>query len=151
FRSIEPVDLWTPLHPSPQGEGAGQNYQVVSRLKPGVSWSEVSGQIQSTGSAMLVDQFHPPPDIRLTMRLVPFQQVVTGGMREPLLILWSAVAVVLLIGCVNIAGLMLVRCTTRVPEIATRIALGGGRGAILRQLLAESFVVAACGAAVGVA
>src|SRR2546428_14014865 len=67
------------------------------------------------------------------------------------MILWGAVAVVLLIGCVNIAGLLMARGVARAPELATRIALGGGRGAIVRQLLAESAVLAVGGGPSGVA
>jgi putative ABC transport system permease protein len=58
---------------------------------------------------------------------------------------------VLLIGCVNITGLLMARGVTRAPEIATRIALGGGRRTIVRQLLIESLVLAACGGGLGVA
>ncbi len=72
-------------------------------------------------------------------------------MRQPMLILWGAVGIVLLIGCVNIAGLLMARGVARAPEIATRIALGGGRGAIVRQLLTESVVLAACGGVAGIA
>ena len=72
-------------------------------------------------------------------------------MRQPILILWGAVAMVLLIGCVNIAGLLMARGVARAPEIATRMALGGGRGAILRQLLTESLVLAVAGGVAGAA
>src|SRR5262249_57364643 len=83
--------------------------------------------------------------------LVPLQQGETDQVRRPILILWSAVAVVLLIGCVNVAGLLMARGVARAPEIATRIALGGGRAAIVRQLLTESLVLAAAGGAAGTA
>lgn len=70
-------------------------------------------------------------------------------MRRPLFILWSAVGAVLLIGCVNLAGLLLARSSERSREIATRLALGSGRAAVLRQLLAESMVLAAAGGLAG--
>ena len=86
----------------------------------------------------------------MTIRVAPWQQAVTRSVRQPLLVLWAAVLVVLLIGCVNIAGLLLARSSARAREIATRIAIGGGRGAIVRQLLVESLVLAACGAIAGI-
>ena len=70
FRSNAPADLWTPLRPSTHGEGSGQNYLLVARIKPGLHWADVSGQVESIGTAILQDIFHPPPDLRLTMRLV---------------------------------------------------------------------------------
>src|SRR5262249_30959121 len=67
------------------------------------------------------------------------------------LILWSAVGAVLLIGCVNIAGLLMARGVARAPEIATRLALGATRHAVVRHLLIESLLLAAIGGAAGVA
>ena len=150
FHPLTPADLWTPLRPSRQGEGNGQNYLFLARLRPGVRWADASGQVESIGSALLQDMFKPPPDLRLSMHLVPFRQSVTSNIREPLLVLWAAVGVLLLIGCVNIAALLIVRASVRAPEIATRIALGGGRATIVRQLLAESVVLAAGGGLVGI-
>jgi len=85
----------------------------------------------------------------MSIRLVPWQDAVTREIRQRLLVLWSAVLVVLLIGCVNIAGLLLARGAARAPEIATRLAIGGSRNAIVRQLLVESLVLAAAGASAG--
>ena len=92
-------------------------------------------------------------DRRITarLRIIPLQRAETELVRQPILILWGRSRSCLLIGCVNIAGLLMARGVSRAPEVAMRIALGGGRGAIVRQLLSESLVVAACGGAAGVA
>src|SRR5439155_8919122 len=81
--------------------------------------------------------------------IVPLQSGFTGRIRSELLITWTAVLIVLLIGCVNIAGLLLTRCSARSREIATRMALGGGRAAIVRQLLVESLLLAVGGGVIG--
>jgi predicted permease len=146
------VDIWTPLRPSPVGEGSGENYGLIARLKDGVSWPQATNQIASATTELARERYRRGRDDAFVhFSAVPLQRGLTDDSRRPLLILWGAVGVVLLIGCVNIAGLLVARGVARRPEIATRIALGGSRGAIIRQLLAESVVLAAVGGAGGLA
>jgi len=150
FRPTLPVDIWTPLRPSTQGEGGGSNYVLIARVRHGREWTDVAHRVETIGDVLIRERIHPPPDVHLSLRLVPFQRVATNTIRQPLLVLWAAVLVVLLLGCVNIAGLLLSRSSARAREIATRIALGGGRGAIVRQLLIESLLLAVGGSAAGI-
>ena len=148
FQSSEPADLWTPLRPTRDGEGAGSNYHVVARLRPDVTWAQADAQIAAIGVPILREQ-GTLDAVRL--RLLPFQRGLTEDVRSPLMVLWAAVGLVLLIGCVNIAGLLLARAAGRTRELATRLALGSGRGALIRQLLAESLLLGVCGGAAGAA
>jgi predicted permease len=147
FTSGVPTDVWTPLQPSTTGEGAGSNYGLIARLRPGVSWFQADAEINQLGSPAAHSGYKD--DVRVTCALVPLQQQETADLRRPLLMLWGAVGLVLLIACVNIAGLLLARSGSRTREIATRMALGGGRGAIVRQLLVESAILALGGGALG--
>ena len=149
FRASAPVDVWTPLRPSRTGEGSGQNYGVIARVKPGFSWAAAADELKAL-SPGIAEQAHVSRDTTIEQRMVPFQSGSTTGMRSELLIAWAAVLMVLLIGCVNIAGLLLARAGARGREIATRMALGGSRAAIVRQLLMESLLLALGGGAVGV-
>jgi predicted permease len=149
FTSGGPFDLWTPVRPCRTCEGGGQNYEIIARLKPGVTWSQADAEISGVAQAALDDLYRNVAS-KARERLIPLQRGQTDQVRQPILILWSAVAVVLLIGCVNIAGLLMARGVARAPEMATRIALGGSRWAIVRQLLTESVVLAALGGAAGV-
>ena len=144
------IDLWTPLRPSPKGEGSGENYGLIARLKDGVSWPQAIQQIGAATATLARERYRSRRgDSEARFSAVPLQRGLTDETRLPLLILWGAVGIVLLIGCVNIAGLLTARGVTRAPEIATRIALGGSRGTIVRQLLTESLVLAVCGGAGG--
>jgi len=149
FVSSVPADVWTPLRPSTSGEGGGENYGLVARLKDGVAWPEAIAQVASA-TADTVRQQYGRSRFIVSLSLAPLQRGLTTDSRRPLLVLWAAVGAVLLIGCVNVAGLLLSRGRARAPEIAMRMALGGGRAAIVRQLLVESLVLAALGGAAGI-
>ena len=144
-----PVDIWTPLRASITGEGAGSNYMVVARLRQGVGWPAAIGDVESVGRDLFT-RVSPAPGVTRRFELMPMQKAMANELRRPLLLAWGAVTVVLLIGCVNLAGLQLARAVRRAPEIATRMAVGGGRVAIVSELLAESAVLAAVGGFVGV-
>lgn len=149
FRTSAPVDVWTPLRPSRTGEGRGSNYEVIARVKPGFTWAAAADELKAL-SPGIAEQAHVSRDTTIEQRIIPFQSGSTTGMRSELLLTWAAVLMVLLIGCVNIAGLLLARAGARNREIATRMALGGSRAAIVRQLLMESLLLALGGGAVGV-
>src|SRR5260221_304673 len=146
------TDVWTPLQPSTTGEGGGSNYGMIARLRPDVTWDRANAEINQLGSpAILLDYEHSDfkDKISVTCSLVPLQQGETADIRQPLLMLWGAVGLVLVIACVNIAGLLLARSGSRTREIAIRMALGSGRAKVIRQLLVESAVLALGGAALG--
>jgi predicted permease len=159
FRPAAPVDVWTPLRPSVEGEGEGANYGAIARLKPGVSFAEAEGQLKAISRVIQEARYlDGPSGARFEERLLPYQRGMTGeairedgGIRTELLLTWGAVLVVLLIGCVNIAGLLLARSRSRSREIATRMAVGGSRARIVRQLLVESLVLSLAGCLIGIA
>lgn len=144
------ADVWTPLHPNREGEGQGTNYGIIARLNLGVTWPQADGQIAVVGAAHF-SKMHLPPGVSAQLTLVPMQQGLTSGIRTPLLMLWVSVGLVLLIGCLNVSGLLLARSQARTRELATRLSLGASRFDVIRQLFAESFVLAFIGAALGVA
>ena len=150
FRSDIDADVWTPLRPSQTGEGGGNNYGVVARLKDGVSWPQASGEAGGAVDATLTRRTSDE-GVTLSHALMPLQEGLTGDVRLPLLLLSAAVGVVLLVACVNLAGLLLARAGRRTREIATRLAVGGNRRAVIRQLLIESLMVAILGGTAGLA
>jgi predicted permease len=150
FRSGAAADVWTPIRPSTTGEGEGENYLILVRVRPGIEWARADAEIRQIGAD--VARARPlPAGVSLTFGLDPLQTGMTADLRGPLLMLWAAVGLALLIACVNLAGLLLARASARSREIATRIALGSGRGAMVRQLVVESVLLAAIGWIAGVA
>ncbi len=123
--------------------------RVVARLRPGLDWNQV-GVAARTVSQQLQTRY-PQTNTDVSLNVVSLQEQVVGESRAGLLVLLSAVVVVLLIGCVNIANLLLARASARSREIAVRTALGAGRARVLRQLLTESVVLAGIGGIFGVA
>jgi len=149
FIAGKTIDAWTPLRPSPQGEGGGENYGIIGRLKDGVTWAEANAEVASA-TASVVRERYGRSRFQVSMGVTPLQRGLTADTRRPLLVLWAAVGAVLIIGCVNVAGLLLARSRARAPEIAMRMALGGGRATIVRQLLVESFLLSAFGGIAGI-
>jgi predicted permease len=150
FRSMPDADLWTPLRPSTSGEGAGANYSVIGRVRAGNRKDDAQSEL-ATLSVSYFSSLHLRPGVFLKLHLISVQRGLSDALRTPLLLLWAAVGLVLLIGCVNVASLAIARASTRRHEIATRLALGSGRGAILRQLITESLVIALAGGIAGLA
>jgi predicted permease len=119
-------------------------------LNPGAGWSQARTETQVLGVAAFAKR-RIPSSVTARMSLMPFDQSNQAGLRERLLILSASTAMVLLIGCVNIASLMLARGSSRRREMGTRIALGGRPGPLIRQLTTESLLLGMIGGAVGLA
>ena len=148
------VDVWTPfltgLPPQQQIRHDLHYLSVVARLRAGVSPEQ--GRAEIDGIAARYKSAHPDEATGKGANILSLHDQLIGGpdARTPFLVLLAAVACVLLVACVNVAGLLLTRAMSRTREIGIRAALGAGRGRILRQLVTESVILALGGGALGV-
>lgn len=149
--TTSPADLWTPIQPTTSGEGGGQNYRIVMRLKNGSTWAEANAQLAVLRPRSFVGFAKEYPGGSLWLSALPLQQDLASTARTPAMILMAAVALILFIGCANLAGLMLVRVMRRRGELATRLALGATRASVFRQFMMEPLILALAGGTVGVA
>jgi len=152
---IGQIDVWTPRPAevpfivASQLNGGGFFFQVLARLKPGVSLEQARQAMNVIAAGYR--QSHPANvDAPSSIEVVPLLEDAVGGQRRSYLMLFGAVATVLLIACANIANLLLARFAGRRREIAARFALGASRGDIVRQLITESMLLALFGGALGV-
>jgi putative ABC transport system permease protein len=151
-RTISPDgdrELWTALafKPYELNERHSHNFSVYGRLKPGMTLAQARAEMDVIARRMAEAD---PQNRGWGAEVHPLHEIIVGNSRRLLLVLLGSVGLVLLIGCANIASLLLARAAARTREFAIRAALGAGRGALIRQLLTESCVLAAIGGALGV-
>jgi len=125
------------------------DYFGLARLKPGVSVAQASAEINALQRSIM-GRLSAEERATLSATLTPFQLQLVGNNRKPLLILLAAVAGLLLVGCVNIANLLLARAVGRRQQMAVASALGASRAEMLRMAMRETTVLATLGAALGV-
>ena len=155
---LEP-DLWIPMMMQAQAmpgwdalpqRGSGW-LRAVGRLKPGISLNQARADCERI--ALQLDKEFPRENEGMTIALVPDFSLLPqfrGKVRGLVLILASLVSTLLLVSCVNLAGLLLARTSARVNEFAMRTALGAARGRLIRQLLTESFLLSLFGGVGGI-
>jgi predicted permease len=146
------VQVWAPLELSPQGESrSAHNWSVVGRLRGGVTAAEAGLELDPLTRRLVgAGSTDEAAYLAAGAIVTPLQEQVVGDSRRSLYILLGAAAFVLLVACTNLASTLLARGTVRRREISVRSALGAGRARLVRQLLAESVVLAGGGAVAGV-
>jgi putative ABC transport system permease protein len=135
------VEFWTPIHRHPIGPSAGIG--VIARLRDGVSLQAAQADLASIDAAL--KHAFPATNGNRTLRLGRLRDRMLGSAAKSLWLLLSAASVFLLIGCANVANLLLAKGASRKREIAIRFAVGASNGHIVRQLLLESCILATIG------
>jgi putative ABC transport system permease protein len=141
-------DLWLPYQFDLSSQDMAHYFVVAARLKPGITVQMANAQMK-----LAADQYRRTYPGALGPQggfgVMPLQESIIGDTRSSLLVLLGAVGFVLLIACANVGNLLLIRASGRKRELATRAALGAGRGHIIRQLLTESLVLSLTGGLLG--
>jgi putative ABC transport system permease protein len=149
FREPEFVDVWLPCpQESPEYFARDSRFwTTIGRLKDGVT--PAAAQAEATTIADALAREYPSTNRGWTMTLQPLLEQRVGSMRNSLLLLVGAVALVLLVACINLANLMLARGVSRLPELAARLALGATSQRLARAVFLESLLLAVLGGGLG--
>ncbi len=144
----DPIDLYVPLAASGrETERGNYSFFAIGRLKPGVTIDQARAEM--TTIERRLEKQYPDGNTGIGISLVPTQEQTVKEIRPGLLVLFGAVAFLLLIACANIANLLLARAASRKKEIAIRTALGASRLRVLRLLLTESLMLSLAGGSIG--
>jgi predicted permease len=151
----KPASAWVPMAFRPaqlERRGNELNHSVVARLKDGKTVDNARAELNII-AGRIADLYSPPrrngrPAVAMT--ITPLQEEISGRIERPLLLLFAAVGLVLVVMCANVANLVLNRSAARSREIAIRTALGSSRTRLLQLLLAEAAILSAAGALLGV-
>jgi predicted permease len=148
-------ELWVPMSFRPDelvpAAGANWSYHMVGRLKPGLSAKQAESDAETVAQEIMRNYPAMMANLHISAMVRPLQLDTTEQTKPLLRTLFLAVAVVLLIACVNLAGLMLVRAIRQQREVAVRLALGARASALLRQAILESLVLSVSGGMLGLA
>ncbi len=149
FRFPSQAQLWIPLDMSTKGLGdRGSHWaNAIGRLKPGVSPKAALADLSTIAGRL--EQRDPDSNYKVGAVVVPLHEDLVGKSRDSLILMLTAVGLVLLIACANVANLLLSRAVARQKEMAVRSALGAGRARLFRQLLTESLALSLTGGALG--
>ena len=146
---VGPIEVWTPFALSgvlsESSRGARGDY-ALARMKPGVSLEQAQADLATIAAALAAAH---PVDEGIGVAVKKLSDTRVGELRPMLFLLMGAVSLILLIACVNLANLLLARNSARQRELSVRAALGAGRAALVRQLLAETLLLSLIGGAVG--
>lgn len=148
----ERADLWIPVNWDQVRDGRGNQYLVVlASSKPGVTTAQIASDLERVGAGFKAEypSRYNEPAGHWALVAVPLAEEMFGDVRTGLVVLFGAVGCVLLIGCANVANLILARGSTRRREMAVRSALGAGRSRLIQQLLVESLVLTVAGSMLG--
>jgi putative ABC transport system permease protein len=143
-----PTEIWLPIAGGKPVSRGGRSTEAIARLKPGVTLAQARQDMDAI-SAALAQAYKPDEDFKFVE--APLLEDIVGDARPAVMVIFAAVAFVLLIACANVANLLLARGASRQKEIAIRSAIGASRARIVKQLLTESVILGLGGGVLGIA